>query len=114
MISRKNIQFREQITNYCAATFVISCVGLIFASMMFGEKGVAWTTALLLYPSLIVLLGNIGIADFQVLRNIYSKSIIPTSEKFVSVVFVIGRGSCFCLGAIIFIYLEVKILLNAL
>jgi hypothetical protein len=87
---------------------------MIFASMLFGDQGTTWVTLLIMYPSLIIMLGNIGLSDLHTLKEVLIAKNVSPKGKLSSTVFVLGRGGCFTAGAIVFIIAEFKVLRDAL
>jgi len=103
----------ERITKYSVIIFAASCLLAVVASFTIGDFGLAIFSVFVIYPSLIVLLGNIAVSDIW---NLYV--LFRTKEPIINILFpaalCLGRGGCFIYGVFIFLKLEIGVLQDVL
>lgn len=113
MIEERRIQLHERITKIALIMFAVSCVLALIYSFTYGDYGLSIITAFIIYPSLIVLLGNIAVSDFWSLYQLVRAN-HSISHILVPLAFCLGRGGCFVYGVYIFLKLEMGVLQSVL
>ena len=107
MTSQQSRDWRSIGIKIGASLFIISIPAVIVGSVVFGKAGVAWSTVLIVYPSLMMIGAAVGVGDlvqaFDALRtgNLFKNGAFPP-------VFLIGRGFVFSGLVLVFLFMEIR------
>ena len=103
---------RSKLTKLGAYIFVCSVVVVIAVALLVSYEAIVWPTMLLVYPSLMLLTGTVGVYD---LISLVRGRTGPTKKESTSVidVIVIGRGIVFSAAFVLILLAELKVIRTA-
>jgi hypothetical protein len=100
---------RSKLTKLGAYTFACSVVIVLAVAMLVGYEAIVWPTVLLVYPSLMLITGTVGLYDLVSLARSRGRSAEKDSTPVTNVV-TIGRGVVFSAAFLFFVLMEIKVI----